>query len=246
MTDNLLTNDTDISAENAGVHMSSPAIPEKFWDKNKQEIRADALLASYLELEKKLSKMVNIPTCDADKKRIQKLLGMPDAPEDYQISVAQDYIDIDPELNARLHAKGFTTEQVQEVYDLATEKMVPLILELAAEFQADRERERLIMQFGGPEKWSEISRQLQDYGQKNLPQAAFNGITCSYDGVMALYQMMKNDKGGVTVRGDSGSPEILDEAGIKALMQNPKYWRDRDPQFIAKVTAGFEKLYGGH
>jgi hypothetical protein len=155
-------------------------------------------------------------------------------------------IDIDPELNARLHAKGFTNDQLQEVYDLATEKMVPMILEMAAEFQADRELERLVKEFGGTEKWGIVSTQLQEFGRKNLPQTAFDGLCCSYDGVMALYQMMKSNSFSPIGNQDSSSFEALDENGLRNMMQSPKYWKDRDPAFIAKVSEGFQRIYNGN
>jgi hypothetical protein len=28
------------------------------------------------------------------------------------------------------------------------------------------------------------------------------------------------------------------------MMRDPKYWRDQDPSFIAKVTEGFKRMYG--
>jgi hypothetical protein len=27
------------------------------------------------------------------------------------------------------------------------------------------------------------------------------------------------------------------------MMRDPRYWRDRDPAFIAQVTEGFKRLY---
>ena len=36
------------------------------------------------------------------------------------------------------------------------------------------------------------------------------------------------------------SQDALDE-----MMRDPRYWRQRDPEFIARVTEGFRKLYGG-
>jgi Phage T7 capsid assembly protein len=33
------------------------------------------------------------------------------------------------------------------------------------------------------------------------------------------------------------------EAELSALMRDPRYWRDRDPELIAKVTEGFRRLY---
>ena len=238
MTENLLT--TDIPE----IDNSAPAgVPAKFWDSNAGQIRTDALLASYLALEKKLSQSVPIPQNDEDKKALHRLLGCPETANGYDVTVPSDVIGIDPELNARLHEKGFTNEQVQEVYDLATEKLVPLILDLVGEFQAEREVERLVEYFGSTDRWQEVARQLNDFGRKNLPPKAFEGMACSYDGVMALYQMMKSDKGSPVTKAQGVPPSELDEEGIKSLMQNPKYWREKDPAFIAKVTEGFQRLY---
>jgi hypothetical protein len=166
---------------------------------------------------------------------------VPDRPEDYTVTVANDLFQVDPDLNARLHTKGFTPEQVQEVYDLAAEKMVPLILEMAAEFQADREVERLVAEFGGVEQWQEVSRQLLEYGRRNLPPSVLEGMACSFEGVMALYHLMKGEAS--SLKAKSGSAAATNETDLRAMMQNPKYWRDKDPAFIAQVTAGFEKLY---
>ena len=34
-----------------------------------------------------------------------------------------------------------------------------------------------------------------------------------------------------------------DAADLHALMRDPRYWRDRNPDLIAKVTEGFQRLY---
>jgi hypothetical protein len=243
MTDNLLITEASPETPAEGIVGKPENIPTKFWDAEKQEIRVDALLNSYLSLEKRLSKMVPIPENDDEKKRLQKLLGCPDCADDYQVQLKNDIIEIDHELNSRLHAKGFTNDQVQEIYDLATEKLVPMILEMASEFQADFELERLVKEFGGKEKWNLVSSQLQEFGKKNLPTSAYEGLCCSYDGVMALYNMMKTGTKTIIAKEDGGSFAAPDESGLRAMMQNPKYWRDRDPSFIAKVSEGFQRIY---
>lgn len=35
------------------------------------------------------------------------------------------------------------------------------------------------------------------------------------------------------------------EARLREAMRDPRYWRDRDPNFAAKVAAGFERLFPG-
>ena len=46
------------------------------------------------------------------------------------------------------------------------------------------------------------------------------------------------DKNG-DVRG-SGS-----EDGLRKMMRDPRYWRERDPEMVKKVTRGFKTLYPG-
>jgi hypothetical protein len=203
-------------------------VPEKFWNAELGEVRVKALLDSYKALEKKLAE--------------KKPYLVPAAASEYEISIKDDFFAIDPELNARLLAKGFNQEQVQEVYDLAVEHMLPMILSIASDYKADREAEKLVAHFGGMDQWSEMARQLKAYGQKSLSSEALQGLAGSYDGILALHKMMMNDIGdGITARGKSvGMSSITD---INQMMKNPKYWRDHDPSFIAKVTEAFERVY---
>jgi hypothetical protein len=231
MTDNLLTPEIETSS-------NKPAsLPEKFWDDGKQEIRVEALLNSYLELEKKLSTMIN----PDDRARVLTTLGVPESPDGYEINVGHGLFPVDTDVNKRLHERGFTPDQVQMVYDLAVEKMVPMVLELADEFKAEREVDRLIAAFGGPETWAEISRQLLAYGQKNLSPEVLSNLAGSFEGVMALYRLMKGEEPVMSredVQTSSGG-----EQELQSMMRDPRYWKTRDPAFVAQVTEGFRRMY---
>ncbi len=37
-----------------------------------------------------------------------------------------------------------------------------------------------------------------------------------------------------------------DEKDLQAMMRDPKYWRDKDPAYVAKVTDGFQRMYGSN
>ncbi|MGB4057452.1 MAG: hypothetical protein WBK77_05155 [Alphaproteobacteria bacterium] len=210
MTDNLLMND----------------VPEKFKDPETGVLKAEALLKSYRELEKKISQTP----------------AAPKSHEEYCIDCSHGLFEPDDEVNRRMHAKGFTHDQAQEAYNLAAEKMIPMMKQIAGEFQADREVEKLINHFGGPEKWQEISRQLLSFGKQSLAPDVLESLSSSYEGVLALHRMMKTGEPGLK-RGQ-GNVSAVDEGDLRSMMRDPRYWRDKDPSFVAKVTEGFKKIYG--
>lgn len=205
---------------------TSPTIPDKF--KNESgELNVENLLTSYSELEKKLSKNPSVPK----------------SADDYCIDCQHGLFGVDQEMNKRLHEKGFSNEQVQIVYDLAAEKMVPLVIQMAADYRADREIEKLVEHFGGDEKWREISRQLLAFGERALPADVLDTLASSYDGVLALHRMMKGEEPGLARKSEPQGNKS-GEMELQSMMRDPKYWRDQDPSFVSKVTEGFQRLYG--
>lgn len=201
-------------------------IPEKFKDPETGNVRLDALLQSYKELEKKLSGASSAPK----------------SPDDYCIACDHGLFEVDPEVNARLHRHGMTQEQAQVVYDLAAEKMMPMIAQMSSDFQADREVEKLINHFGGVEAWKEISRQMLAFGQRNLTPDVLDNLSSSFEGVLALHRMMQSEEPGL--RKGADKPSALDDKDLQIMMRDPRYWRDKDPSFVAKVTEGFQRMYG--
>jgi hypothetical protein len=224
-------NDTLLTQSGADTAASSTSsVPEKFKDPQTGELNTQALLNSYLALERRFS---------------EKSVSVPNAPEEYCIECTHGLFEPDTEINQRLYGKGFSQEQAQEVYDLAAERLVPLIMDVAAEFQAEREIDRLVDHFGGPDQWREVSRQLLQYGQQNLPPEVLKGMANSYEGVLALHAMMKGEKPAMpTPRVEKKTS--VDEKDLHSLMRSPKYWREKDPSVVAKVTDGFKKLYGSN
>ena len=202
-------------------------IPEKFKDPQTGNLKADMLMKSYMELERKMSQKPSTPKSHSD----------------YKIDCSHGMFEPDDELNHRMHNKGFTQEQAQEVYDMASDKMMPMLQAMAMDFQADREVEKLMEHFGGSEKWRVMSRQLLSYGQKNLPADVLDSLTSSYEGVMALYRMMKGQEPAL-MRSNGTQGQSMDEMELNSMMRDPKYWRDKDPAYVAKVTEGFKSIYG--
>jgi hypothetical protein len=236
----------DAAAKPAARARRPAEVPEKFWDEEAGQIRVEALLKSYLELEKRLSRMVPLPEDDADEEarnRLLRALGVPATPDEYTIESRHPLLTPDPEVNKRLHQAGFTPAQVQLVYDLAGERLLPLIAEAAQMFEAERQIERLKDHFGGEERWARVAKQLGAWGKANLPEPVFEALSSTFEGVLALHRMMEKNEPGLLRDAEPGPS--LSEDELRAMMRDPRYWKKRDPDFVSRVSDGFRRLFPG-
>lgn len=206
------------------------SVPDKFWDRDAGEVRIDALAKSYSELERKLGGAA--------------LTDIPDSPEDYRISLQNAALGTDLDVNARLHEAGFSQGQAQLVYDLAAEHIPALVQDLAAEFEAHRQTERLVDHYGGAERWNQTSRQLSAWGKRHLPPEVYEALSTTVEGVLAMERLMASGEPGLAPSAD-GHPAGLSEDDLKEMMRDPRYWRERDPATVDKVRQGFRKLFPG-
>jgi Phage T7 capsid assembly protein len=220
-------------------------VPEKFWNPETGAMRTEALLKSYLELERKLGSVAAMPADEADRDdqaHLRRALGVPDSPEQYQIDLHHEMIEPDPVINAKLHEAGFTESQAQLVYDLAADHLLPVLEQAVGQLQSAREAERLATRFGGEAAWRTTAQQIKTWGQANLAEEVFETLASSYDGVLAIHQMMQAREPAV-LNEINGPTSGLDEAALTRMMRDPRYWRERDPTFVAQVTEGFQRLY---
>ncbi len=251
MTQNLLTDEAQPAAippvADGLAAEGIDAVPAKFRDPQTGAIQVDKLLKSYLSLERRMAGMVRLPAeGDADGLRgFHRALGVPDAPDGYSIQLRHPQLHVDPEVNAKLHAAGFTPAQAQLVYDLACDHVMPQIDDLVSGFSARSEREKLEQHFGGPARYREVARSLEIWGRANLPESTFAALASNAQGVIALEAMMKSGEPTLRRAEGSGSDEALTEEQLVKLMQDPRYWKRRDPEILDKVTQGFRRLYPG-
>ncbi|WPB84571.1 capsid assembly protein [Sediminicoccus rosea] len=245
MPDNLL--DTALVPAAPPASSSRPAeVPEKFWDAERGELRVEALLKSYRELERRLSQRAAPPAPEADeeeRRRWREMMGIPDSPDGYDVTPKHELCGPDPEINQRLHEAGFSCAQVQLLYDLAAERLLPLVAEAAQQFEADRQAEKLRAHFGGEERFRRVAAQLKAWGQANLPPGVLDALSTTEEGVLALERMMRGDE--PRMERETAPPEALDEGELRRLMRDPRYWRTREPEIVKRVTEGFRKLVGG-
>jgi hypothetical protein len=220
-------------------------IPAKFWDDATGSPRIEAMARAYSDLERRAGGMVRIPGSNSnpdDIRNFHRAVGVPEKPDDYVIEAAHEMVESDPEVNKRLHAAGFSQKQAQLVYDLAAERLLPMLHGLAEDYEARRNLEKIHSHFGGEERWREISRQLIAWGSKKLPQEVLRALGTSFEGVLALHRMMVSEEPALG-RGAEMGGENLDQKALTKLMEDPRYWRDHDPAIFNRVSEGFRRLY---
>ncbi|MGD9509774.1 MAG: hypothetical protein AB7I59_08200 [Geminicoccaceae bacterium] len=247
MSDTAVDESAELSPEPMAPPMAArPAeVPEKFWDESLGTVRLDALLKSYCELERKFGasrRAEEVAEVAPDAFASEPDLT-PSAVEDWEILSPHPLIEPDGELNDRLRTAGFSQDQAQLVYDLAAEHLLPVIQNALGEIEAEQQADRLRQHFGGVEAWGRTARQLRSWGAANLDPAILETLASSYEGVLALHQMMRASEPAL-LTGDAEPTVELGEAALVEMMRDPRYWRQRDPEFIARVTAGFKRLYG--
>jgi hypothetical protein len=215
----------DIQKDN---HINKQTVPEKFWDDENDCIRIDSLIKSYIELEKKLGET--------------RPIAIPVNPDDYNINIKNDLITCDPLVNRRLHAANFNQEQVQLVYDLACEYMMPLVTEIASVFEAEGQVARLVQHFGSEDRWREMAHQIDTWGRSHLPDRVFEVLSTTCEGILTMHRMMSGGEPGL-IKSDEHNQGFLSESQLRTMMRDPRYWRDHESSIVAKVREGFRTLY---
>ncbi len=214
-------------------------VPEKFLDEN-GELNTSALVKSYCELEKKMSGMISVPKDDSDvdaKQKFNHAIGVPDNASEYPIN---DLFD-DESVRNKFHEIGLTSQQVEKIYSIAEEFLTPTIknlFELQNETNSINELKNF---FGGTEKMNDALREINAFGQKYLPASAFEELCSTPQGIQGIYKMMQSLEPNVLT--DKNATENLSDDMLRNMMRDPKYWRDKDPEYVRKIENGFKKLY---
>lgn len=215
-----------------GAAMARPQVPawlpEKFWDPETNDVRVEALARSYNELERLMSNAES------------PAMTLPDGPDGYALDV-DDLLDVDADVNQRLFDAGFSNDQAQLVYDLATERLVPLVQQMTSEVDDARQLDRVMQHFGGAERFDAVRPQLRAWAEANLKPEVLQSLAGSAEGVIAIHAMMQNNEPGLG--GASAPISGAGEADLKRMMADPRYWREREPSFVGKVREGFRQLY---
>ncbi|PCI42070.1 MAG: hypothetical protein COB46_01725 [Rhodospirillaceae bacterium] len=201
-------------------------MPSKFWDEEMGEPRTEDLARSYRELER----YARSPMSD----------DHPASASDYKLDV-NDLLEVDEDVNQRLFDSGFSNIQAQLVYDLAHERLLPMFEQYSKQLSDEKQTTSLIEHFGSEERFKAIQPQIRAWGQANLGEDVFETLSGTAKGVIAIHEMMQNREPGLSreSQNDTGA----NETELRSMMNDPRYWRDRDPSFVARVRDGFKALY---
>jgi hypothetical protein len=79
---------------------------------------------------------------------------------------------------------------------------------------------------------------------------ALDGLATTAAGVQLLHAMASGalkpaTSGNLPGGAAMAPPPALTEADLKAMVADPRYWREKDPAFVKKVSDGFQRLYPG-
>lgn len=214
-------------------------IPEKFLNEN-GELNTDALVKSYCELEKKIGGMISVPNENSDddvKQKFNHAIGVPDNANDYPKNNLFD----DESVREKFHQIGLTAKQVEQIYNIAEEFLQPTLsnlFQLQIETNAINELKKF---FGSEQKMKDAMKEINAFGEKFLPKDAFDELCSTPQGIQGVYKMMQSMEPEVLT--DESVNENLSDDDLRKMMQDPKYWRDHDSEYIRKIENGFRKLY---
>ena len=214
-------------------------IPEKFLNKD-GSLNSDALLKSYNELEKKIGTMVSVPDANSDEnvqRRFFRAIGVPETSDDYPHNELFD----DENVREEFHKIGLTNHQVEKIYNIAQEYLSPVLSEIFSVQQESNAMSELKKFFGSDEKMHDALIAIQSFGERFLPTDAFNELCATPQGIQGLYKMMQSMEPNVET--DSGDTKNLTDDDLRRMMNDPKYWRDHDAEYVRKIENGFKKLY---
>jgi hypothetical protein len=83
------------------------------------------------------------------------------------------------------------------------------------------------------------------FANKFFPESSLPAIEkmCeSHEGIIALEAIMQNTKDG-SFSGNTASASEVNEADLRKMMDDPRYWKDRDPHIHKQVSEGFKRIY---
>jgi hypothetical protein len=64
----------------------------------------------------------------------------------------------------------------------------------------------------------------------------------THEGIIALESVMEAMKDGSFAGSGQGNAGTTEQE-LREMMNDPRYWKDRDPNYVKQVTDGFQQIY---
>lgn len=214
----------------------SPQKPE--WLPEKYNTGED-LAKAYKELESKLgTKEEDIRSKLMEEIQSEAFSDRPETAGDYQLPETIDEESaVDNKLLSWWSEHSFENGYSQEEF----EKGIAMYAEAIGDSQPDIQAEAQKLGDNAEQRIEAASL----FANKFFPEAALPAIErmCeSHEGIIALEAMMEAMKDG-SFAGDTQPTAGASEKELREMMNDPRYWRERDPLFIKQVTEGFQQMY---
>ena len=215
---------------------SQPQRPE--WLPEKYSTGED-LAKAYKELESKLgTKEEDIRSKIIEEIQTEAFSERPEAAGDYQLpeSIDQEAA-VDNELLQWWAEHSFENGFSQEEFN----KGIEMYSQAVGNSQPNLEGEAAKLGENANDRIQAASM----FADKFFPAEAIPAVErmCeSHEGILALETIMEAMKDG-SFTAETQSTAGQSEADLREMMNDPRYWKDRDPHFIKQVTEGFQGLY---
>lgn len=199
---------------------------------------------------------------DGARKELSKKSGVPDKLDDYKIELPEEISKViikagedgkDPifeHMRGEFHKRGVKAEDAVAIMTEWASKYGEMqSAMMSGEGMPDFEYKG----YGGAEKAQPVidggiawatglknAGKLDDVGMEEIK------LLTSHEGGLRLIEQLRVAMGGEQIPANIKGKEMggaMDEKELQSMMRDPKYWRDKDPAFIDKVTKGFQALY---
>ena len=226
---------SDVTSQVNDVTSDRPEwLPEKF---NSPE----DLAKSYSELSQKLgTKEEDIRNTIMEEIQAEAFNGRPESAGDYQLpETIDEAASVDNDLLKWWSEHSFENGYTQEEFEQGIEMYAQAVMGNQPDIEAEAQKL-------GDNASARIGA-ASAFANKFFPEEALPAIErmCeSHEGIIALESIMEAMKDG-SFANETSTTNAISEQSLREMMDDPRYWKDRDPHFHNQVAEGFKKLYGG-
>ena len=219
-------------------------VPEKFWNKDLNEINVEEMGASYKALEKRLGQRTEELAGTIREEVLADIKGT--APEAYEIQLPElpegVNIDVDPEQpllqwwEQTARSKGLSNEDFNKGIEAFVNNEVAALPD--RDTQINLLGENANVRIESADLWA----------KKNLSENSYEAIVnlaTTADGVKAIEEIMALNKDAPIPSTETKIDVTPSGDDLRSMMKDERYWKDgaKDQAYIKKVTDLYQKYY---